>query len=210
MSRITAVAVAVAFIAVAFGVYGVWRSAASEAVLHEETTSVLVAATEMPAGHVVEASDLRAAALPKSAVPGGAATSTADVVGKTTVAPVPMNSVMTSSAVTGAGSETLAAAIEPGMVATTVVVNQQTGLSGQIHQGDKVDVYAIIDGEGNPSLIIARNATVLSLNASMAGYTAEYTSVTLEVTENEASMIAPVAAGGHAVLVMKPKAEGVI
>ena len=206
LSRITAVAVAIAVIAAIFAAYGIWRASTSEAVLASETVDVIAASTDLPAGKVIEAQDLTVITYPKAALPTGASEEPETILGKTTVAPVSKNTVITSSVLTGAGSETLSAQIEAGKVATSVIVNQQTGLSGLVHQGDKVDVYSVVSGEGTVADVIARDCTVLALNASLDGYSPDYSGVTLEMTPEEASMVAPDAMSGHIVLVMKPAA----
>ena len=207
LSRLTAIAAMLAIIAIAFGVYGMWRATTSEAVLTEETASVIVAATDLEAGHVVEAADLKAIQMAKSAIPSRAAYNAADVVGKTTTTPIAKNTAFTQAMTTGTGADTLAASIASDKVATTIVVNQQSGLAGMVHQGDVVDVYATDAENGDPSRVVARGATVLALNSSLNAYSPEYTAVTLEMTSGEAIETVPAAASGHIALVMQPKAK---
>jgi|GEM_PF-1911953 len=206
LSRIAAVAAAIAIVAVVFGAYGMLKASASEAALEEETVTVLVTATEIPAGKVIDYGDVTSAAVQRTAVPAGAVTSTDEVIGKTAIAPIAKNSTLTGTMLTGAGSETLAAVVEPAHVAITISVNQQSGLAGLIHQGDSVDVYSTANGDAGTAKLIAGNCSVLALNSSLAAYTSEYTAVTLQVSETEAAEVASASTGGHIALVMRSAA----
>ncbi len=109
----------------------------------EETSSVVVAAVEIPFGRTVEATDLRMIELPPHAVPKGSFSEVEQVVGRISSQTIYADEVILERRVAEhmAGSA-LAAVLEPGMRAITVRVDDVAGVAGFLLPGNQVDVVS--------------------------------------------------------------------
>lgn len=144
------------------------------------TRPAVVATADIPSGTVVEAGAVRVIDVPETYLADNAASDLETVVGKTATANIPANAQIAPSNLAGEGNAaSLAEAVEPGLVAASVAVNSETGVAGLVRQGDHVDVLA----EGGT---VIEKARVLALDAQLAGDTAQYSTVTLEVTARQA------------------------
>ncbi len=108
---------------------------------------VVVTATDLTFGAKLDRAQLRVVRYPKESVPTGAFSSVDSVVGQTTkiflAAREPITELKLSSR--GGGLSML---VRPGMRATSLEVNQVSGVSGFVLPGDRVDVLCTIDGRG--------------------------------------------------------------
>ncbi|MEK7315035.1 MAG: Flp pilus assembly protein CpaB, partial [Candidatus Eisenbacteria bacterium] len=126
---------------------------------------VVVTATDLTFGTKLDRAQLRVVRYPKESVPNGAFSSIDSVAGQTTkiflAAREPITDLKLSSR--GGGLSML---VRPGMRATSLEVNQVSGVSGFILPGDKIDVLCTIDGHGRDeetvTKTILQNAEVLA------------------------------------------------
>ncbi|HEU4724201.1 MAG TPA: Flp pilus assembly protein CpaB, partial [Candidatus Eisenbacteria bacterium] len=109
---------------------------------------VVVTATDLTFGTKLDRAQLRVVRYPKESVPNGAFSSIDSVAGQTTkifmAAREPITDLKLSSR--GGGLSML---VHPGMRATSLEVNQVSGVSGFVLPGDKIDVLCTIDGHGS-------------------------------------------------------------
>jgi pilus assembly protein CpaB len=126
---------------------------------------VVVTATDLTFGTKLDRAQLRVVRYPKESVPAGAFSSVDSVAGQTTkiflAAREPITELKLSSR--GGGLSML---VRPGMRATSLEVNQVSGVSGFVLPGDKIDVLCTIDGKGmteeTVTKTILQNAEVLA------------------------------------------------
>lgn len=169
----------------------------------EDTVGVVVATADITANTQVTSNMVEIKYLPAEAVYSDAFTSLSDVVGKVSetdvIAGEQLNSKQFADA-GGVGAGTLAYSIEPGMRAITISVDEISGLCGMLKPGNKVDIIALFDsGTGSVSAptskMLLQNITVLAVDSILSksgksaasdGSAASYTSITLEVTAEQA------------------------
>ncbi len=126
---------------------------------------VVVAAADLTFGTKLDRAQLRVVRYPKESVPNGAFSSVDSVAGQTSkiflAAREPITDLKLSSR--GGGLSML---VRPGMRATSLEVNQVSGVSGFVLPGDKIDVLCTIDGRGareeTITKTILQNAEVLA------------------------------------------------
>jgi pilus assembly protein CpaB len=126
---------------------------------------VVVAAADLTFGTKLDRAQLRVVRYPKESVPNGAFSSIDSVAGQTSkiflAAREPITDLKLSSR--GGGLSML---VRPGMRATSLEVNQVSGVSGFVLPGDKIDVLCTIDGRGareeTITKTILQNAEVLA------------------------------------------------
>lgn len=126
---------------------------------------------------------------------------------------------------TNADRNTLAYALKPGMRAVTIFVNQDTGLANFLKPGNRVDVLGnytheetrpVLNNESQlewvqvpTSQILVQNVAVLAVGTTMdKNGTGEYTTVTLEVTPQDALNISAVAWWGNLRLLPRSPLDG--
>lgn len=210
-----AIAVSAIFgLVAAYGVYDFLR-AQRRAVesLRENTTDVVVAATEIPAGTPLAAQHLRLAAFPKASMPTGAFTTPAQVTGRiASMKIVPGEPVLDSRLADGRGA-VLTALLRPGARAMAVKVNEIIGVSGFIAPNDRVDVIANIEKPGSDGLdkevtkLVLQDKRVLSVAQTVEGTKDGKpklaSSITLEVTPDEAEKLSFATTRGQVVLALR-------
>lgn len=126
---------------------------------------VVVTATDLTFGTKLDRAQLRVVRYPKESVPAGAYSSIDSVAGQTCkiflAAREPITELKLSSR--GGGLSML---VRTGMRATSLEVNQVSGVSGFVLPGDKIDVLCTIDGHGRDEETITKtilqNAEVLA------------------------------------------------
>jgi len=117
------------------------------------TVAVLTAAHDLPAGSVLDDSDLRPLQMPPDAVPDGV---TADAAGRTLAAPVRAGEPITDVRLVGAGLATA----HPDL--TTLPVRlPDAGLADLLDTGDRIDLIAT-DPQAGGSRVVAADALVLA------------------------------------------------
>jgi pilus assembly protein CpaB len=107
---------------------------------------VMIAARDLPVGHLLQQEDMRVLEWPVGAVPDGFARDPSEVVGRGLIASVRMNEPLLFTKISGADSGYgLELAVTPGMRATAVRVNEVSGVAGWMHEGQRVDVLVTLD-----------------------------------------------------------------
>jgi pilus assembly protein CpaB len=126
---------------------------------------VVVAATDLTFGSKLDKAQLRVVRYPKDSVPHGAFSDPDSVAGQTTKIFLAAREPITDTKLSSRGGG-LSMLVRPGMRATSLEVNQVSGVSGFVLPGDRVDVLCTIDGRGNReetvTKTILQNAEVLA------------------------------------------------
>lgn len=170
---------------------------ARERAAERETVQVVVAAREMPSGHVLAAEDVRLVTWPADAVPAEYANSEADVVGRGLLAPVAANEPLLPAKLArmeaGGG---LPITIPENTRALSVAVDQVVGVAGFVLPGTRVDVVVIMEQPGTSEMaskIVLQNIPVLSAGQSyqrqVQGEPMTVSVVTLLVTPEQAETL---------------------
>lgn len=127
-----------------------WLSARLNASPDDNQQNVVVATTEISFGQMVEAQQVTVVRMPKDTVPEDAFDSTEKVVGK-----IATFSMLRGDILRGArlaehlGGSTLASLIEPTKRAISLRVDDVVGVSGFLLPGNRVDVLATKQANGN-------------------------------------------------------------
>lgn len=191
MGALTAVAVGCAVVALGFA-FMVNQNATQQVEAATANQRPVVTSTAViPAGTTVTEEMLTVTNVPGAYAVEGGSSALADVVGKTAVVDIPANAQVTSSSLTGDDANSLADVLQPGMYAYTVAIDTESGVAGNIHQGDYVDIITRED----PSMTVFEDVKVIALDAStQEDGQSNYGSVTLEVTPDQAQQIESVKA----------------
>lgn len=210
LSAIAAASIAVALIAL---VYGIWASLASRATLDaagSDAQPVLTARVDIRAGDALDASFFETKEIPQGYRVQGALASDVleggfSVGDRRALVDIAAGTQITPSLIGGdAGNNHLAASIEAGMQAVTIAVDAETGLAGQLRLYDRVRVVAWggeAIGEVALTTICAR-VRVVALGDSQRTSGDPYTSVTIEVTPSEADAVREAQYAGKVSLVL--------
>jgi len=129
-----------------------------------ETTQVVVAASKLQFGNKIQREHLRVVDWPAAAVPEGSFKSIDDILGKketsgkeknkeiparVALRTIEVNEPILKGKITGFGGRaSLSTLIAPGMRATTIRVNDITGVAGFVLPGDRVDILLTRDPNG--------------------------------------------------------------
>lgn len=132
---------------VSFSIYRVLRTAMGTQRV-ETSTTIVVAAADLPVGTKLEEQDLRLVKFPSSNLPPGIFRTVAEAVGRGVVVPITKNEMIMESKLAaenaGAGLPSL---IPSGMRAISVKVNDVISVAGFVTPGTRVDVLVT----GNPT-----------------------------------------------------------
>lgn len=208
LSRAAVASVAAAALGVTFGVYSLVSTNAQIAQTKEGLVNVVVATQQIDAGSSITEDKLEIKEVPQAYVSSGAVSKAEDFVGQVALTRIDQGTQLTSSVIAAAkDASSLAAAITPGYKAVTVSVDEVQGYSGLIKVGDTVDVLSnesSLNGGNGALTRITGNASVIALGSSLAGSDSSYSTVTLEVTPNEADAIRAAQANGSVSLELHP------
>ncbi|MFI5118347.1 MAG: Flp pilus assembly protein CpaB [Terriglobales bacterium] len=187
---------------VSFTVYNRLRTSAGSN--NERGVRVVVAAGDIQVGAKLEAHDLRVITLPQSAVPPGAFSDPAKVVGRGAVLPVSSGEFILPSKLAalnaGAGLPSL---IPPGMRAVSVRVNDVVSVAGFVQPGSRVDVMATGNqGGGNDrqTTTVLENVAVIAVGKSLDRNASDAQTapvITLLVSPDDAQKLALVSQEGR-------------
>jgi len=184
----------------------------SVAAAPQQTEQVLVASGLLSAGALLQPSDLSSSAVPVDAVPDGASLDTpanrSDLIGSMIRSPISPGAPILADAVIHPGDHGfLAAVLAPGMRATTVGVDAVSGAAGLIWPGDHVDVLltqtlddpSVPLGQRIAAELVLKDVRVIATGQQLVQGTVTAdgkepppaaTTVTLEVTPDEAERVA--------------------
>lgn len=144
---------------VSFSIYRVLRVAMGTQ-RATPTTTVVVAAADLPVGTRLEEKDLRLAKFPESDLPPGVFHSTAEAVGRGVIVPITKNELVITSKLAGENAGAgLPALIPSGMRAVSVKVNDVISVAGFVTAGTRVDVILT----GNPGQGGQENTTTTTV-----------------------------------------------
>ena len=167
-------------------------------------TKVLVAATTLPAGHVIRADDLKWQGWPDADIAAGYVVEGKGgqdkVVGGMLRQGVPPGVPVTAQQVVFRGDHgVLAAMLSPGYRAVTVQITGNVGLSGLVTPGDRVDVIVSMavtrpgeKGERRLTQTMLRDVRVIAVDQNIADLKSDNATAhtaTLEVTAKQAEML---------------------
>lgn len=163
------------------------------------TEQVVVLSQGLSAGELIEESDLAIANVPAQLVAEGALTP-ADLenpktspVGRLAASFAAKGSQVTSATAAGEGNPaSLADSIAAGYEAVTVPVDSASGMSGMLREGDTVRVLVSADDEvgGTGVKIVSDGARIAAIGADFsAGASGDYSTVTLELTPEQAEIV---------------------
>jgi pilus assembly protein CpaB len=124
---------------------------------HDDVAPVTVAATDLPAGTVLDAGDLRVVRLPIDAVPAGISTDPEGLVGRVLAGAVRASEPLTDVRLVGPG---LTAQLADGQVAAPVRL-ADLAVAYLVRTGDRVDVLAT-PPESAAAEVVAASALVLA------------------------------------------------
>ncbi len=130
-----------------------------------EFVPVVVSVTDLTFGTKLDRSQLRVTRFPKESVPAGTFSTVDSVAGQTTKIFLAAREPVTATKLSSKGGG-LSTQIRSGLRATSLEVNQVSGVSGFVLPGDRVDVLCTVDGRGANSDAVTRtilqNAEVLA------------------------------------------------
>lgn len=105
---------------------------------------------------------------PVTDIPQGALTDPGQAVGDVALAPIPANSLISSSQIGQPAAIGVTGRLRPGMRAVSIPVDNVKSVSGLVEPGDRVDVMATEAGLRPPRTVtVIRGAIVLAINATL-------------------------------------------
>lgn len=131
----------------------------------KEFVPVVVTATDLTYGTKLDRAQLRVAKYPRESVPAGAFSDIDSVAGQTTKIFLTAREPVTETKLSSRGGG-LSMLVRPGLRASSLEVNQVSGVSGFVLPGDRVDVLCTVDERGGIGNAVTRtilqNAEVLA------------------------------------------------
>jgi len=181
-----------------------------------QTASVVVAARAIPAHTMIAADMVVVQQVPASYVLPGAIRTVEGCLGRVSLVPVAAGEVMLSSKITGTqpGAAGLSYLIPSGKRALTMQVDEIVGVAGFPQPGDRIDVlinYPVQQGAERRTRMLLENIPILAVVQSRAA-TADgaardlkgYSSVTVEVTPEQAATIVMGESQGLLRMILRP------
>jgi len=150
------VAVLLGAAAAVVGYYGLSSLASQSAARNNANfQNVVITATDLTFGVKLDRAQLRIARYPKESIPAGAYSSIDSVVGQTTKVFMSSREPVTAIKLSSRGGG-LSMLVRPSMRATSLEVNEVSGVSGFVLPGDRVDVLVTIDPRNNVEDAVTR------------------------------------------------------
>lgn len=174
-------------------------------------TQVVVAARDLPTGHLLGEDDVKLVNWPGDAAPAGYAQTIGEVVGRGVVAPVMTNEPLLEARLADrSGGGGLPIVIPEGMRATSVRVDDVIGVAGFVTVGTRVDVLLTVDepsGVGSITKVVLQNVQVLATGQQASrdpqGNPVSATVLTVLVTPEDAEKLVQAAARGRIQLALR-------
>ena len=142
------VAVVLGVAAAVVGYYGLTSMASHSTAQHNANfKNVVVTVTDLTYGVKLDKEMLRMVRYPKESVPEGAFASMDSVIGQTTKVFMSAREPVTAIKLSSRGGG-LSMLVRPTMRASSLEVNNVSGVSGFVLPGDRVDVLTTVDGRG--------------------------------------------------------------
>ena len=193
MSAVTAAAVAVAVVAVG---YGLWQAGASRAAV---VTTRDVAAGDPFGADAVQLVEVPQAFRQDDALGADALDGAGSVAGARALVSIPANTQLSPQMIAGSAADgRLAAQLAAGMEAVSLSVNDETGVAGQVQPFDEVRVVCVTEAAGGAVSLdeLCASARVMSVGGDGAGEGAAYSAITLELTPEQADAVRCAQASG--------------
>ena len=195
MSAVTAAAVAVAVVAVG---YGLWQAGASRAAVDQATKgarSVVVTTRDVAAGDPFGADAVQLVEVPQAfrqddALGADALDGAGSVAGARALVSIPANTQLSPQMIAGSAAD--------GREAVSLSVNDETGVAGQVQPFDEVRVVCVTEAAGGAVSLdeLCASARVMSVGGDGAGEGAAYSAITLELTPEQADAVRCAQASG--------------
>ena len=197
---------------------------------YRDPIEVLVAAKDIPEGTTVDATHLAMAKVPEKFVQPYAIRNPAEVIGKTTVAPIAEGEQLLATKVRPPeevpSGTTLSTTMPKGRRAVTITVDALTGVGGFVRPGDMVDVLWTVQpgGKGQEEQVVTltlfQDIPVLAVGPEAVGVrspprpkepasgdAAQHSTVTLGMTPKETALLLYVREQGRIQLSLRPRAD---
>lgn len=199
-----------------------YLSSGSRHVAEAPPRPVLVAAADIPAHTSLTSSMVNVVMRPASDVDPSALSSPTDVSGDVALGPIPAGATITSSNTTKDEAPVQSLHLLAGYRAVSIPVDEVRDVSGLVQPGDKVDVIAVPPRLGNAqptASVILRDVTVFAVGGELAPIDATPApagsqptpivprSVTLEVTPDQATLLAMADLNATLRLALRPKGD---
>jgi pilus assembly protein CpaB len=209
------------------------RAAAVERRWEERYTpvKVLVAARDLPSGRVLRGSDLARREMPSAFVPGGAlpADAAARALGQQLVFALRRGDALVESHLAGGEGPTLAARLQRGTRAVTVPVDEVSSQAGLVRPGDRIDLMlaeerteeagrcvivrplleaVTVLATGRTQRPLPGTAGAIAAGFGDPGASPEYSTITLDVTPEQAQLLAVGLRIGELVPLLRPEGDG--
>lgn len=197
LATIAAAAVAVALVSAGYGTWAAMSAKTTVDAAQADTQPTLVASVDMKAGEVIQPASVETRAIPQSfrvqnALAPEAVNEDPPLIGRRVLVDMPAGTQLSSSVVSGSvEAGHLASALNSGLQAVTIGVDAEAGLAGQLRPMDRVRVVAWTQAMGETTALetVCEDVRILSLDGALSGAEAGYTSVTIEVTSEQANAV---------------------
>jgi pilus assembly protein CpaB len=210
-------AVVVLFLALLSGVAAMVLGAKFVGNSSASTTSIVIAAQDIPMGSPITSAMLSEASWPVENKPVGATTKASDLVGRVTISGLVKGEPVLESRLAASGSKGgLTAAIPEGFRAITVRVNEIVGVAGFALPGSFIDLMVNVKrpgDEGSISKIVLEKIKILAIaqeTQADASKPKVVNAVTLEVTPEQAEKIDLARSVGSLSLVLRGQSDQAI
>ena len=192
---------------------------------------VLVAARDLPSGRVLRGSDLARREMPSAFVPGGALSvdAAARAVGQQLVFALRRGDALVEAHLAGGEGPTLAARLQRGTRAVTVPVDEVSSQAGLVRPGDRIDLMlaeeraeeagrcvivrplleaVTVLATGRTQRPLPGTATALAAGFGDPDASPDYSTITLDVTPEQAQLLAVGLRIGELVPLLRPEGDG--
>lgn len=117
---------------------------------------------------------------------------------------IPAGAQISSSLVTGAGGDRLAAELAAGKQAVTLAVDVEAGLAGHVRPYDTVRIVSVEGASSGEAFLetVCERARVVAVGDDVAGVQSGSASVTVEVSPDEADAVREAQFAGRVSLVL--------
>jgi len=140
---------------------------------YTDTVQVVVAARDIPAYKKINADDLKLVELPRISVPKDSTASISELQGRYLIWPVAAGDVIRTSKIADQKIDSLLTAKlthlkDPSLRAFALPYTKETGVGGEISEGDRIDIIASVKIETSGGVVgvgktVARNVLVLKV-----------------------------------------------
>ncbi|MEA4831295.1 MAG: Flp pilus assembly protein CpaB [Oscillospiraceae bacterium] len=155
--------------------------------------STVVAAKKIPFNTIITDEMIKVISIPKEAVVTGSCSTTAELIGRLTLAPFVPGEQLILSQTAAQGDKNvgrLSIELDADKYAMTLEVGTTSGIAGYIRVGDRINLVVLKPIEDQPdkneAVIIARDIEVIRLGLSSSSGQDTYQCITMSVSEKQA------------------------